>query len=99
MSVANVTMFEFETEEAIGEFINWYKGHGSYPNNEVSLFVRTGDTTALGISVYPTEESRNNAHKLREEHADTSLKNIAREIVPLSGEVLVYFLNGKLMNI
>ena len=48
-------MFKLETKEAIGEFIKRYKGHGSYLDNEVSLFVRTGDTTALGISVCPTE--------------------------------------------
>ena len=98
MSVANVTMFEFENEESINEFVSWYKGHGSYPENEVSLFVKTGDTSAIGISVYPTEEARSNADKLRQIHAGDSLKNIAREIVPLSGEVLVNFLNGKLID-
>ena len=57
MSVANVTMFEFENEDSIDKFASWYKGHGSYPDNEVSLFVKTGETTAMGISVYPTEEA------------------------------------------
>ena len=98
MSVANVTMFEFENEESIDKFASWYKGHGSYPDNEVSLFVKTGATTAMGISVYPTEVARRRADKLREESADTSLKNIVKEIVPLSGEVLVHFLHGKLLN-
>ena len=98
MSVANVTMFEFESEASIDEFVAWYKGHGSYPDNEVSLFVKTGDTTAIGISVYPTEEARSNADKLRQVHGDDSLKNIAKEIVPLSGEVLVNFINGKLID-
>ena len=98
MSVANVTMFEFENEESIDKFASWYKGHGSYPDNEVSLFVKTGATTAMGISVYPTEDARRRADKLREESADTSLKNIVKEIVPLGGEVLVHFLHGKLVN-
>ena len=39
MSVANVTMFEFQTPESIEEFGSWYKGHGTYPNNDISLFV------------------------------------------------------------
>ena len=98
MSVANVTMFEFENQDSIDQFATWYKGHGSYPENEVSLFVKTGDTTAMGISVYPTEEARSRADILRDESADTSLKKIVKEIVPLSGEVLVHFLNGKLVN-
>jgi hypothetical protein len=98
MSVANVTMFEFENEDSIKKFASWYKGHGSYPDNEVSLFVKTGETTAMGISVYPTEEARSRADRLREESADTSLKNIVKEIVPLSGDVLVHFLNGELVN-
>ena len=98
MSVANVTMFEFENEDSIDKFASWYKGHGSYPDNEVSLFVKTGETTAMGISVYPTEETRSRADKLREESAGTSFKNIVKEIMPLSVEVLVHFLHGKLVN-
>ena len=53
MSVANVTMFEFQNPESVEEFASWYKGHGTYPNNDISLFVRTGETSAIGISVYP----------------------------------------------
>ncbi len=52
MSVANVTMFEFQTAESVEEFASWYKDIGSHPNNDVSLFVRTGETSAIGISVY-----------------------------------------------
>ena len=51
MSVANVTMFEFQTSESIEEFASWYKDIGSLPKNDVSLFVRTGETSAIGISV------------------------------------------------
>ena len=90
MSVANVTMFEFQTPESIEKFASWYKGHGAYPNNDISLFVRTGETSAIGISVYPTEELRN-------ESASTDLSGIVKEIIPLSGEVLVHFLKGKLL--
>ena len=46
------------------------------------MFVKTGDTTAIGISVYPTEEAGSNADKLLQVHATDSLKNIAKEIVP-----------------
>ena len=97
MSVANVTMFEFQNPESIEEFASWYKGHGTYPNNDISLFVRTGETSAIGISVYPTEEDRQNADKLRNESASTDLSGIVKEIIPLSGNVLVHFLKGKLL--
>ena len=97
MSVANVTMFEFQNSQSVEEFASWYKGHGTYPNNDISLFVRTGETSAIGISVYPTEEDRNNADRLRNESASTDLSDIVREIIPLSGEVLVHFLKGKLV--
>ena len=97
MSVANVTMFEFQNSQSVEEFASWYKGHGTYPNNDISLFVRTGETSAIGISVYPTEEDRNNADRLRNESASTDLSDIVREIIPLSGDVLVHFLKGKLV--
>ncbi len=97
MSVANVTMFEFQSRESIEEFASWYKSHGSYPNNDISLFVRTGDTSAIGISVYPSEEDRQNADKLRNESASTDLSGVVKEIIPLSGDVLVHFLKGKLL--
>ena len=97
MTVANVTMFEFQNSQSVEEFASWYKGRGTYPNNDISLFVRTGETSAIGISVYPTEEDRNNADRLRNESASTDLSDIVREIIPLSGEVLVHFLKGKLV--
>ena len=97
MSVANVTMFEFQTSESIEEFASWYKAHGTYPNNDISLFVRTGETSAIGISVYPTEQDRQNADKLRNESASTDLSEIVKEIIPLSGDVLVHFLKGRLL--
>ena len=78
MSVANVTMFEFQNPESIEEFTAWYKGHGTYPNNDISLFVRTGETSAIGISVYPTEEDRHNADKMRNESASTDFSGIVK---------------------
>ena len=97
MSVANVTMFEFQTSESIEEFASWYKDIGSLPKNDVSLFVRTGETSAIGISVYPTEEDRQNADKLRNDRTSTYLSGIVKEIIPLSGDVLVHFLKGRLL--
>ena len=43
MSVSNVTMFEFDTSEELQEWSDWYRDNGPFPNNTLSLFVKTGD--------------------------------------------------------
>jgi len=54
MPVANVVMFEFETSADLENWAEWYKRDGPFPNNEISLFVKTGETSAFGIASYPT---------------------------------------------
>ena len=49
------------------------------------------------ISVYPTEEDRQNADKLRNGRNSTYLGGIVKEIIRLSGDVIVHFLTGKLL--
>ncbi|NCV68290.1 MAG: hypothetical protein EBW61_11165 [Rhodobacteraceae bacterium] len=41
MPVANVVMFEFETSADLENWAEWYKRDGPFPNNEISLFVKT----------------------------------------------------------
>ena len=79
MSVSNVTMFEFDTSEELQEWSDWYRDNGPFPNNTLSLFVKTGDTSALGISVYPDEESRAAADGHRDASAESKFS--VREIV------------------
>ncbi len=55
MSVANVVMYEFETKADLEKWADWYKSDGPFPNNEISLFVQTGETSAFGIATYPSE--------------------------------------------
>ena len=95
MSVSNVTMFEFDTSEELQEWSDWYRDNGPFPNNTLSLFVKTGDTSALGISVYPDEESRAAADGHRDASAES--KCSVREIVPWKGKVLVHFHEGRLV--
>jgi len=90
-------MFELQTPGSKEKFALWYKGHGTYPNNDISLFVRTGETSAICISVYPTEEDRQKSDKLRSESASTELSGIVKKIIPLNGNVLVHFLKGNLL--
>ena len=54
MSVANVVMYEFETKADLEKWADWYKNDGPFPNNEISLFVQTGETSAFGIATYPS---------------------------------------------
>ena len=63
MSVANVVMFEFETKADLESWADWYKNDGPFPNNEISLFVQTGETSAFGIATYPSEEKNFISHK------------------------------------
>ena len=98
MSVANIVMCEFKDSESIDTFCEWYKGHGSFPDNKLSLWVKTGEKTAISINVYPNEETRSRADKIREDNMANALKNAVTEVVPLSGEVLVTFLDGELID-
>ena len=67
MSVANVVMFEFETKADLESWADWYKNDGPFPNNEISLFVQTGETSAFGIATYPSEEAREAGGKIRDD--------------------------------
>ena len=95
MSVANVVMFEFETKADLGKWADWYKNDGPFPNNEISLFVQTGETSAFGIATYPSEEAREEGGKIRDElvhNPEMSYK--VKDVVPLGGPVLVEFIDG-----
>ena len=95
MSVANVVMFEFETRADLEKWAGWYKNDGPFPNNEISLFVQTGETSAFGIATYPSEEAREEGGKMRDElvhNPEMSYK--VKDVVPLGGPVLVEFIDG-----
>ena len=95
MSVANVVMYEFETIADLEKWADWYKNDGPFPNNEISLFVQTGETSAFGIDTYPSEEAREEGGKIRDElvhNPEMSYK--VKDVVPLGGPVLVEFIDG-----
>ena len=95
MSVANVVMFEFENKADLENWANWYKNDGPFPKNEISLFVQTGETSAFGISTYPSEEAREAGGKIRDDlHNNSEMSFKVKEIVPLNGPVLVEFIDG-----
>jgi len=97
MSVANVVMFEFETSEDLESWAVWYKNNGPFPQQEISLFVKTGETSAFGIATYPNEESQETGGRLRDDligNSEMSFK--IKEIVPLSGPIIFEFIDGVL---
>ena len=82
MSVSNVNMFEFHDEEKANEWISWYNrdGPSGFSEAEVLLFVRTGPTYGLTISVYPDDNARQ-ADYVREItvfEGDVEMKHIKR---------------------
>ena len=51
MTVANVVMFEFDTPEELKGWAKQYGKSGPFPNNIISLFVQTGDTSAIASTL------------------------------------------------
>ena len=96
MPVANVVMFEYETSADLENWAEWYKRDGPFPNNEISLFVKTGETSAFGIASYPTEEDRVSGGKLRDALVKGDVPFKIKEIIPFGGPVLVEFIDGVL---
>lgn len=95
MSVANVVMFEFETKADLKSWADWYKNDGPFPNNEISLFVQTGETSAFGIATYPSEEAREEGGKIRDELVHSSKMSYkVKDVAPLGGPVLMEFIDG-----
>ena len=91
-------MCEFKDASGIQEFCDCYKEDGSFPDNTIQLWVQKGEKTAISINVYPTEEARANADKIRDENTVTKgFRETLYDIVPFSGTVIVAYLNGKLV--
>lgn len=96
MSVANVVMFEFKTSADLENWVEQYKSDGPFPHNEISLFVKTGETSAFRIASYPTEEDRESGGKLRDALVNGDVLFKIKEIIPFGGPVLVDFIDGVL---
>ena len=70
---------------------------GPFPNNEISLFVKTGETSAIGIATYPSEEAREAGGKIRDDlHNNSEMAFKIKEFVPLDCPVLLEFIDGML---
>lgn len=88
MSVSNVNMFEFHNEEKANEWISWYNrdGPSGFSEAEVLLFVRTGPTSGLTISVYPDDNARQAGSGVRQKF-QAQQADYVREITVFEGDV------------
>ena len=59
MSFGRVSVVEFKTEDGLKQFTKDYaeQYHVNFPNAEASVSVRTGPTSALGMTIYPNNEA------------------------------------------
>jgi hypothetical protein len=94
MSIANVNMFEFEDEEALKTFSNWYSGNGAddymkYADCEIILMIQTSPTSCLTVANYPNDEARQKAVALREGRHSDAIANFLEieHTIALEGEV------------
>jgi len=57
MTVANVVMFKFDKPEELKGWAKQYSKSGHFPNNIISLFVETEDTSEIGINTYADKKA------------------------------------------
>tara|TARA_B100000963_G_C22610279_1_gene664544 strand:+ start:1366 stop:1674 length:309 start_codon:yes stop_codon:yes gene_type:complete len=91
MSISNVNLYEFHNSSALTEFANYFQKNGAknYPQAEILLFVKTGETSRISISVYPNNEAREAASTTRDQKFNNKdFSHLIREISVLEGDVL-----------
>ena len=72
MSYCRTTIVEFNSEELADEASADYSinAHSEFPEAEILLFTRTGPTSAVVASVYPSEEVSQQAFAARNARMD-----------------------------
>ena len=87
MIPTNVVSMDFETKEAMEDFLETYERDSPtlYPDAEMLLMIKTTETSCVGVSVYPNEEARN----LAESRTSVELKHFVKENFRLSGDLVI----------
>ena len=87
MKPSNVVSMDFETQEAMEDFLEMYERDSPtlYPDAEMLLMIKTTETSCVGVSVYPNEEARN----LAEGRTSGKLKHLVKENFRLSGDMII----------
>ena len=65
---ARINHAEFESEDALARFEEKYNAHFRewFPDMKIAIGVRTGSTSLLMLSVYPSEEAANASLEARQ---------------------------------
>ena len=65
---ARINHAEFESEDALAHFEDEYNAHYRewFPDMKIAIGVRTGSTSLLMLSVYPSEEAANASLEARQ---------------------------------
>jgi|TARA_B100000214_G_scaffold192111_1_gene138854 hypothetical protein len=91
VSISNVNLYEFHDSSALEEFAQYFQKNGAknYPQAEILLFVKTGETSGISVSVYPNDEAREAASTTRDQKFNNKdFSHLVREISVLEGDVL-----------
>ena len=91
MTPTNVVSMNFKDKASLDDFVKMYQKDSPklYPDDEILMFIKLTDTSAVAISVYPNEEARINSKKLAESRVSGELKQLFEEDFRLSGDMLV----------
>ena len=85
-------MFEFKSSDSLNSFVAAWQAHGPYPNTDQTVFVRTGETSGVGIAVYQNEKARLAGHEIRKKGLQTDVfSKHLKDTVVLEGDVLIQF--------
>ena len=87
MTPTNVISMDFETKEAMEDFLKTYERDSPTlcPDAEMLLMIKTTETSCVGVSVYPNEKARN----LAESRTSGELKHLVREDFRLLGDMVI----------
>ena len=92
MKVSNIMMLEFNSSDSLISFVDAWQAHGPYPNTHQTVFVRTGETSGVGITVYQNEKARLAGHEIRKKGLQTNIfSKHLKDTVVLEGDVLIQF--------
>jgi hypothetical protein len=73
MKVSNIMMFDFNSSDSLTSFVDASQAHGLYSNTQQTVFVRTGKTSGVGITVYQNEKARLAGHEIRQKGLQTDI--------------------------
>ena len=87
MTPTNVVSMDFETKEAMEDFLETYERDSPtlYLDAEILLMIKTTETSCVGVSIYSSEKARS----LAESRTSGKLKYLVKENFRLSGDMVV----------